>query len=104
MQKRQSKALQLAWLSRDQTRIARSLAATILQRAWRAFSGKKTLAYYKGLVALHERSDPREVLKMVNPREADIMDAAAGIAATNGFLTDLLAPHIVYRNSVPKRE
>lgn len=78
MQKRQSRALQLAWLSRDQARIARALAATIVQHAWRAFAGKKMLAYYRGLIALHERTDPREVLKMVNPREADMMDAAAG--------------------------
>lgn len=78
LQKRQSQALELAWLSRDRTRIARSLAATILQRSWRSYSGRKTLAYYKALIALHERSDPREILKMVNPREADMMDAAAG--------------------------
>lgn len=104
MQKRQSQALQLAWRSRDQARITRSLAATILQRAWRAFSGKKTLAYFKGLIALHERSDPKEVLKMVNPREADIMDAAAGIGTTNGFLMGLLAPCTLDRSTVANRE
>eukprot|EP00892_Ulva_mutabilis_P008474 jgi/Ulvmu1/599/UM001_0607.1 len=76
---RQSRALQSAWLSRDQGRIARELAATIVQRSWRAFAGKKMLAYYKSLIALHERTDPREVLKMVNPREANMMDAAAGL-------------------------
>lgn len=36
------------------------------------------MEYYKNLIAMHEHHDPREILRMINPREAEIMDAAAG--------------------------
>lgn len=78
MQKRQSKALQNAWRTRDEAKITRELAATILQRQWRSYTGRKTMAYYKSLISIHEQNDPREILRMINPREAEIMDAAAG--------------------------
>ena len=36
------------------------------------------MAYYKNLIAIHEQNDPREILRMINPRETEMMDAAAG--------------------------
>jgi hypothetical protein len=54
------------------------LASTIIQRQWRSYTGRKTMAYYKNLIAIHEQNDPREILRMINPREAEMMDAAAG--------------------------
>jgi hypothetical protein len=82
VQKRQSKALQNAWKAREEAKITRELAATILQRSWRSYTGRRTMAAYKNLIAIHEHHDPREILRMINPREAEMMDAAAGAFKT----------------------
>lgn len=57
----------------------REMAAMILQQAWRSYSNRRTFAYYQDLIAQQQRCDPKEVLRHINPREADLVDAAAGV-------------------------
>jgi hypothetical protein len=63
---------------RERVALLREMAALMLQRAWRRFSDRRTFAYYQELIAIKQRCDPKEVLRYVNPREADLIDAAAG--------------------------
>ncbi|GBF92143.1 hypothetical protein Rsub_04490 [Raphidocelis subcapitata] len=53
-------------------------AARAIQDAWRARRNRAAFARLRGLLALASAADPRAVLRAVNPREAALLDAAAG--------------------------
>ncbi|XP_029458327.1 uncharacterized protein C11orf65 homolog [Rhinatrema bivittatum] len=54
-------------------------AARIIQRAWRRHIDILVFEYYKNMINLHRQGDPRILLKCVNPREAELVDAAVGV-------------------------
>ncbi|XP_030204419.1 uncharacterized protein C11orf65 homolog isoform X1 [Gadus morhua] len=54
-------------------------AALIIQRAWRRHVDTRVYAYLKGTISFRYHGDPRGLLKSVNPREAALLDAAAGV-------------------------
>ncbi|KAF5894373.1 hypothetical protein DAT39_015943 [Clarias magur] len=54
-------------------------AARVIQRTWRRHANIVVFKYFKNLVTFRNRGDPRLLLKYVNPREADLLDAASGV-------------------------
>ena len=48
-------------------------------RAWRRYSTARIFHYYRDLIRFRERGDPAVLLRAVNPREANMSDAAAGV-------------------------
>ncbi|XP_071764343.1 protein MFI [Centroberyx gerrardi] len=54
-------------------------AATIIQRAWRRHVDTEVFKYFTKLISLRNQGDPRMLLKTINPREAELLDAAAGV-------------------------
>ncbi|XP_034428972.1 uncharacterized protein C11orf65-like [Hippoglossus hippoglossus] len=54
-------------------------AATIIQRAWRRYVHREVFRYFKQLINRCNQRDPQSILKTVNPREAELLDAAAGV-------------------------
>ncbi|XP_030056133.1 protein MFI isoform X2 [Microcaecilia unicolor] len=54
-------------------------AAIIIQRAWRRHVDIQVFTYYKNLIMFQRKGDPRILLKCIIPREAELLDAAAGI-------------------------
>eukprot|EP00002_Diphylleia_rotans_P001153 TRINITY_DN10637_c0_g1_i1.p1 TRINITY_DN10637_c0_g1~~TRINITY_DN10637_c0_g1_i1.p1 ORF type:complete len:386 (+),score=46.70 TRINITY_DN10637_c0_g1_i1:72-1229(+) len=54
-------------------------AAKVIQRAWRRYCNRQIYAYYRDLIAFRNRGDPRVMLRSINPLEAQLIDAAAGI-------------------------
>ncbi|GFH10506.1 uncharacterized protein HaLaN_05831, partial [Haematococcus lacustris] len=54
-------------------------AARIIQRAWQSFRNKRIYRFYRDLIQFRERGDPKEMLRAINPREAQLADAAAGV-------------------------
>ncbi|KAL2085877.1 hypothetical protein ACEWY4_019197 [Coilia grayii] len=54
-------------------------AVRIIQRTWRRHVDIRVFTYFKGLIKFHNQGHPRVLLKHVNPREADILDSAAGV-------------------------
>ena len=54
-------------------------AARALQRVWRRYTNLRIFRYYRDLVAFRNEGDPRTMLRAVNPREAGLIDAAAGV-------------------------
>ncbi|KAM4701794.1 protein MFI [Discoglossus pictus] len=54
-------------------------AARVIQRAFRRFINTKVFKYYKNLINFKGKGDPRLLLKCINPREAELIDAAAGV-------------------------
>ncbi|XP_037549921.1 protein MFI-like [Nematolebias whitei] len=55
------------------------VAARIIQRAWRRRVSRSVSRYLKLLIARCNDLDPRTVLRNVNPREAELLDSAAGV-------------------------
>ena len=48
-------------------------------RAWRRYSTVRIYRYYRDLIRFRERGDPAVLLRAVNPREANMSDAACGV-------------------------
>ncbi|KAK5850113.1 hypothetical protein PBY51_014390 [Eleginops maclovinus] len=55
------------------------IAATIIQKAWRRYVCREVFKYVKELISDCNQRDPKKILKLVNPREAELLDAAAGV-------------------------
>jgi len=66
-------AAALAQLNREKKAVA------IIIRAWQRFSDQRIYRYYRDLIKFRERGDPQLMLKCINPGEAELVDAAAGI-------------------------
>ncbi|XP_069554017.1 protein MFI-like [Brachyistius frenatus] len=54
-------------------------AATIIQKAWRRHMCRNIFMHLKELISLCSQLDPQKSLKTVNPRETELLDAAAGV-------------------------
>eukprot|EP00742_Colponemidia_sp_Colp-10_P005727 GILJ01006121.1.p1 GENE.GILJ01006121.1~~GILJ01006121.1.p1 ORF type:complete len:563 (+),score=89.50 GILJ01006121.1:144-1832(+) len=54
-------------------------AAAKLQRVWRSFTDKRIYKYYRDLIHFRERGNPAQMLKSINPLEAQLMEAASNL-------------------------
>jgi hypothetical protein len=54
-------------------------ASAVLQRAWRRSTNLRIYRYYRDLITFRNAGDPKVMLKAINPLEAHLIDAAAGI-------------------------
>ncbi|XP_005378096.1 PREDICTED: uncharacterized protein C11orf65 homolog [Chinchilla lanigera] len=54
-------------------------AARIIQRAWRTFLNVSVFQHFKSLIDLRKQGEPRQIVKYIDPREAEFLDAAAGV-------------------------
>ncbi|XP_026161463.1 protein MFI [Mastacembelus armatus] len=55
------------------------IAARTIQKAWERYVCREVFKYFKKLISHFNQRDPQSVLKTVNPREAELLDAAAGV-------------------------
>jgi hypothetical protein len=78
VQRRQAVVARKTAAIRDASLRVQISAAVVLQQAWRRYSHRKTFAFYRDLIAFKEQCDPKQVLKHINPVEANLVDAAAG--------------------------
>ncbi|XP_062054337.1 protein MFI [Lepus europaeus] len=54
-------------------------AARVIQKAWKRFLNIAVFEHFKSLINLRRQGEPRHVVKYINPKEAELLDAAAGI-------------------------
>ncbi len=95
------KSIELDEISKAKLRTpTNSDAAVVIQRSWRKYIVKKywitlnnliedywlinfkdtqVFKYYKDLIEFHSRGDPLLFMKSINPNEAKLIDAAAGV-------------------------
>ncbi|XP_072234393.1 protein MFI [Leuresthes tenuis] len=59
--------------------ILQQVAARIIQRAWRQHVLREVFGFAKMLISHCNQMDPQTLLRAVNPREAGLLDAAAGV-------------------------
>uniref|UniRef100_A0A3B4WYX1 Uncharacterized protein n=1 Tax=Seriola lalandi dorsalis TaxID=1841481 RepID=A0A3B4WYX1_SERLL len=55
------------------------IGARIIQKAWRRYVCREVFSYFKELISHCNQQDPQSILRAVNPREAELLDAAAGV-------------------------
>ncbi|XP_071801536.1 uncharacterized protein [Asterias amurensis] len=72
-------------------------AAKIIQRAWRTHIDIQVYRYYRDLINFRCRGDPSMMLRCINPKEAKILDAAAGIHIKFRLAGDKFPPNIYYK-------
>ncbi|XP_057408151.1 protein MFI isoform X7 [Balaenoptera acutorostrata] len=57
----------------------RDRAARVIQKAWKSFLNVAVFQHFKSLINIRRQGDPRQILRYINPKEAELLDAAAGI-------------------------
>uniref|UniRef100_A0A8C5MEB2 Chromosome 11 open reading frame 65 n=1 Tax=Leptobrachium leishanense TaxID=445787 RepID=A0A8C5MEB2_9ANUR len=77
--------------------VERERAATSIQRAFRRVLDLKVFQFYKNLINFKGMGDPRLLLKSINPREAELIDAAAGVHVRFRLGGVTFPPNIYYK-------
>ncbi|KAH1185543.1 protein MFI [Mauremys mutica] len=54
-------------------------AARVIQRCWKRCINVRVFRYYKELIGFRGVGDPHLLMKCIDPREAELLDAAAGV-------------------------
>lgn len=72
-------------------------AAKVIQRTWRRHIDTHVFQYFKDLINFRQKGDPRLLLKYVNPREAELLDPAAGIHIRFRLCGIKFPPSIYYK-------
>ncbi|KAM4795502.1 protein MFI [Rhinophrynus dorsalis] len=72
-------------------------AAAVIQRAWRRILDMNVFKYYKNLINFKRKGDPKLLLKCINPQEAELIDAAAGVHVRFRLGGMKFPPNIYYK-------
>ncbi|KAE8627559.1 hypothetical protein XENTR_v10007046 [Xenopus tropicalis] len=81
----------------DKYTAERERAARVIQRAFRRILDIQIFQFYKNLLSFKGKGDPRLLLKCVNPCEAELIDAAAGVHARFRLGGTQFPPNIYYK-------
>ncbi|XP_057624792.1 protein MFI [Chionomys nivalis] len=73
------------------------LAARVIQRAWKSFLNVAVFRHFKSLIDLRRQGEPRQIVKYINPKEAELLDAAAGIQVRFRLGGVKFPPEIYYK-------
>uniref|UniRef100_A0A8C6QCM3 RIKEN cDNA 4930550C14 gene n=2 Tax=Nannospalax galili TaxID=1026970 RepID=A0A8C6QCM3_NANGA len=73
------------------------IAARIIQRAWKNFLNVAVFQHFKSLIDLRRQGEPRQILRLINPKEAELLDAAAGIQVRFRLGGVKFPPEIYYK-------
>lgn len=87
------------WAERDVQSLEKEQekAACVIQRAWRKYIDVRVFNYYKQLINFRRNGDPQLLLKCVNPREAALLDSAAGVHIRFRLGGAKFPPNIYYK-------
>ncbi|CEP00956.1 IQ calmodulin-binding motif [Plasmodiophora brassicae] len=72
-------------------------SAARIQRVFRAYMQRKVYAFYRDLIKSKEADDARVILRAVNPAEAGLLDAAAGLHVRLRLGGSTFPPTIFYK-------
>ncbi|XP_008154313.1 protein MFI isoform X1 [Eptesicus fuscus] len=72
-------------------------AARVIQKAWKRFLNITIFKYFKSLINIRRQGEPRQIIRCINPREAELLDAAAGIHVRFRFGGVKFPPDIYYK-------
>ncbi|XP_052586020.1 protein MFI [Peromyscus californicus insignis] len=72
-------------------------AATIIQKAWKNFLNVAVFQHFKSLIDLRRQGEPRQIVRFLNPKEAELLDGAAGIQVRFRLGGVKFPPQIYYK-------
>ncbi|XP_071990342.1 protein MFI isoform X1 [Engystomops pustulosus] len=72
-------------------------AARVIQKAFRRLLDMNVFKYFKNLISFRCQGDPRLLLKCINPAEAALIDAAAGVHVRFRLGGTKFPPNIYYK-------
>lgn len=72
-------------------------AAIVIQRVWRRHIDMQVYKYYRDLINFKTRGNPAVMLRCINPTEAKLLDAAAGVNVRFRLAGDRFPPNIYYK-------
>ncbi|XP_073518526.1 protein MFI isoform X3 [Phyllobates terribilis] len=72
-------------------------AARVIQKSFRRILDVNVFKYIKNLLSFKAQGDPRLLLKCINPREAGLIDAAAGVHVRFRLGGTRFPPNIYYK-------
>nr|XP_044609334.1 protein MFI isoform X4 [Equus asinus] len=75
---RSSQDFQMPW-KQEAEFIKRDKAARVIQKAWKSFLNVAVFQHFKSLINIRRQGEPRHIMRYINPKEAELLDAAAGI-------------------------
>lgn len=83
--------------SEEKKILDREEAAKVIQRSWRKHIDMQVYRYYRDLINFKNRGDPSSMLKCINPREAELLDAASGVHIKFRLAGEKFPPNIYYK-------
>ncbi|GIL89786.1 hypothetical protein Vretimale_16577 [Volvox reticuliferus] len=89
--------VEMDWATHHDVIYRTNMAARVIQTAWRSYRNRRIFTYYRDLIRFRERGDPRELLRVINPREAQLVDAAAGIHVRFRLGGTVFPPLVFYK-------
>ncbi|XP_032228131.1 protein MFI [Nematostella vectensis] len=84
-------------VSRDSRAFDRHEAARVIQRTWRKHIDIQVYRYYRDLISFRNRGDPSLMLRCINPREAALLEAGAGVHIKFRLAGERFPPNIYYK-------
>eukprot|EP00112_Aurelia_sp_Birch-Aquarium-sp1_P026746 Seg97.9 transcript_id=Seg97.9/GoldUCD/mRNA.D3Y31 product="putative protein C11orf65" protein_id=Seg97.9/GoldUCD/D3Y31 len=72
-------------------------AACVIQRSWRKHVDQQVYKYYKDLISFKSIGNPSLMLKCINPRESDLLDAASGVHIRFRLGGEHFPPNVYYK-------
>ncbi|XP_004470909.2 protein MFI isoform X2 [Dasypus novemcinctus] len=72
-------------------------AARIIQQAWKSFLDVAVFQHFKNLINIRRQGEPRHIVRCINPKEAELLDAAAGINVRFRLGGVKFPPNIYYK-------
>ncbi|KAF6332609.1 hypothetical protein mRhiFer1_001672 [Rhinolophus ferrumequinum] len=57
----------------------RDRAARVIQKAWKSFLHVAVFQHFKSVINIRRQGEPRQIVRYINPKEAELLDAAAGV-------------------------
>ncbi|XP_026576801.1 uncharacterized protein C11orf65 homolog [Pseudonaja textilis] len=72
-------------------------AAHIIQKTWKRWLDMGVFEYYKELIGFKQYGEPSHLMKYIEPREAEFLDAAAGVHIKFRLGGDKFPPSIYYK-------
>ncbi|KAJ3184154.1 hypothetical protein HDU87_005000 [Geranomyces variabilis] len=78
-------------------------AALKMQRAWRSYYNRKIYRFHRDLIKFRLRGEPRKLLRFINPKEAELMDASMAIHVRFRLGGTSFPPSIFYKVFIHKR-
>ncbi|XP_074160429.1 protein MFI isoform X1 [Sminthopsis crassicaudata] len=72
-------------------------AAKLIQKVWKNYLDTCIFSHFKSLIILRRQGDPHQLLKYIDPKEAELIDAASGINIRFRLGGEKFPPNIYYK-------